>query len=188
MIPSLMFKGHEGPIKAATCIQKNWRMHKARVAYTYLKFLMQKAIKIQKAFRLYIFQKQTKERVEELNNENLFVWKEMQEEFKMKWPNIKKRKRVEVHINSMSVDEIKRISMEKFLQRENAQISRIFAAGKDLNVDIIYVCPYQMTPDVLGYYMKILEISGEINSQNKHRVQFVVPENIDRFPNHFNLA
>lgn len=123
-----------------------------------------------------------------MNNENLFVWKEMQEEFKMKWPNIKKRKRVEVHINSMSVDEIKRISMEKFLQRENAQISRIFAAGKDLNVDIIYVCPYQMTPDVLGYYMKILEISGEINSQNKHRVQFVVPENIDRFPNHFNLA
>lgn len=45
-----------------------------------------------------------------------------------------------------------------------------------------------MTPDVLGYYMKILEISGEINSQNKHRVQFVVPENIDRFPNHFSLA
>jgi IQ domain-containing protein H len=45
-----------------------------------------------------------------------------------------------------------------------------------------------MTPDVLGYYMKILEISGEINSDNKHRVQFLVPENIDRFPHHFNLA
>ena len=45
-----------------------------------------------------------------------------------------------------------------------------------------------MTPDVLGYYMKILEISGEINSANKHRVQFVVPENLDRFPNHFSLS
>jgi hypothetical protein len=45
-IPSLMFKGHEGPILAATCIQKFWRMHKARVAYVYLKFLMEKAIKI----------------------------------------------------------------------------------------------------------------------------------------------
>ena len=112
----------------------------------------------------------------------------MQEEFKARWKSIKKRKRVEVHINSMSIDELKRISMEKFLQRENAQISRIFGAGKDPNVDIIYVCPYQMTPDVLGYYMKILEISGEINSENKHRVQFLVPENIERFPHHFNLS
>ena len=42
-IPSMMFKGHEGPIVAATVIQKNWRTHKARVAYTYLKFLMSKA-------------------------------------------------------------------------------------------------------------------------------------------------
>lgn len=42
-IPSMMFKGQEGPILAATVIQKNWRSHKARVAYTYLKFLMQKA-------------------------------------------------------------------------------------------------------------------------------------------------
>ena len=52
-------------------------------------------------------------------------------------------------------------------------------------MDIIYVCPYQMTPEVLGYYMKILEISGDMD---KHRVQFVVPENLDRFPNHFSLA
>jgi len=44
----------------------------------------------------------------------------MQEEFKARWKSIKKRKRVEVHINSMSIDELKRISMEKFLQRENA--------------------------------------------------------------------
>ena len=66
----------------------------------------------------------------------------MMNEFKHKWPAIKQRKRVEVHINSLSIDEIKRMSMEKFLQRENSQISRIFAAGKDPNLEIIYVCPY----------------------------------------------
>jgi len=54
-IPSMMFKGQEGPILAATVIQKNWRSHKARVAYTYLKFLMQKATVIQRSFRLYQF-------------------------------------------------------------------------------------------------------------------------------------
>jgi len=41
----------------------------------------------------------------------------------------------------MSIEEIKRISMEKFLQRENSQLSRIFAV-KDANVDIIYVSPF----------------------------------------------
>lgn len=82
----------------------------------------------------------------------------MQEEFKLRWPQIKNRRRIEIHINSLSIEELKRISMEKFLQKENGQLSRIFATGKDPNVDIIYVCPYQMTPEVLGYYMKILEI------------------------------
>lgn len=109
----------------------------------------------------------------------------MMEEFRQKWPAIKTRKRIEIHVNSLSIEEAKRISMDKFLQRENAQISRIFAT-KDPNVDIIYVSPFQMTPDVLGYYTKILEI-GDIESGNK-RVHFVVPENIERFPNHFSLT
>jgi len=57
-------------------------MHKARVAYTYLRFLISKATKIQKAFRLYILQKETKERVEVQNTNNMFVWRKMMEEFK----------------------------------------------------------------------------------------------------------
>ncbi len=44
-----------------------------------------------------------------------------------------------------------------------------------------------MTSDVLGYYMKILEIAGLSQSDND-RVQFLVPENIEKFPNHFSLA
>jgi hypothetical protein len=33
---------------------------------------------------------------------------------------LKRKRRIEIHINSISVHEMKRISMEKFLQRENA--------------------------------------------------------------------
>lgn len=90
----------------------------------------------------------------------MLLWREMQEDFKVKWGDIKRRKRVEIHINSTSISELKRISMEKFLQRENAQIARLFAC-KDQNVDVIYVSPFSLTNDVTGYYMKILEI-GEI--------------------------
>lgn len=95
-------------------------MHKARVAYTYLRFLIEKATKIQRVFRLFLLQKQTKTRVEQQNQQDMFVWKQMMEEFKEKWHIIKTKKRVEVHINSLSIDELKRMSMEKFLQRENA--------------------------------------------------------------------
>ena len=107
----------------------------------------------------------------------------MMEEFKKKWADIKRKRRVEIHINSISVQEMKRISMEKFLQRENAQISRMFTV-KDPNVDVIYVSPFQMTNDVIGYYMKILEI-GEIDNA---RVTIVTPDNIQLFPHHFSLA
>jgi hypothetical protein len=44
-----------------------------------------------------------------------------------------------------------------------------------------------MTHDVLGYYMKILEIAG-VQSGDNERVHFLVPENGDKFPNHFSLA
>jgi hypothetical protein len=58
---------------------------------------------------------------------------------------------------------------------------------KDPLVDVIYVSPFQMTNDVLGYYMKILEI-GEIDSQNNSRLNIVVPDNIAKFPHHLSLA
>jgi len=88
-IPTRMFKGPDGPALAAIVIQKNFRMYKAREAYKHLRFLMKKAMIIQRRFRLYLFQKQTKDRVEELTNESLFVWKEMMDEFQQKWPAIK---------------------------------------------------------------------------------------------------
>jgi hypothetical protein len=43
-----------------------------------------------------------------------------------------------------------------------------------------------MTPDVVGYYMKILEVGDSEDMSS--RVQFVVPENCDRFPGHFSLT
>ena len=52
-------------------------------------------------------------RVRELQKESLQVWREMQEEFKTKWSDIKKQKRIEIHINSFSVSEFQRLTIEK---------------------------------------------------------------------------
>ena len=64
---------------------------------------------------------------------------------------------MEIHINSFSVAEMKRMSIEKLKQKENAQIMRIFSV-KDPKVDVIYVSPFVLTNEVYKYYMKILEL------------------------------
>lgn len=59
----------------------------------------------------------------------------------MEWGDLKYKKRTEIHINSFSFDELKRLTMMKLNQRENAQITRIFAISDPL-IEIIYVCPF----------------------------------------------
>ena len=44
----------------------------------------------------------------------------MQDEFKRCWKDIKAQKRVEIHINSYSITEMKRLSVEKLKQKENS--------------------------------------------------------------------
>lgn len=44
----------------------------------------------------------------------------MQEEFRLRWGDIKKQKRVEIHISSYSISEMQRLTIEKFKQKENA--------------------------------------------------------------------
>jgi hypothetical protein len=57
---------------------------------------------------------------------------------------------------------------------------------KDPNVDIIYISPFTLTNDVLGYYHKILEI-GEIENASS-RFHIITPENYSKFPTHFSLT
>ena len=109
----------------------------------------------------------------------------MQNEFKRCWPQIKQQSRFEIHINSYSISEGRRTSIEKFKQKENAQIARIFSV-KDPNVDVIYICPFTLTKEVEKYYMKILELV-EIEDPG-NRFHIITPENYVKFPGHLSLT
>jgi hypothetical protein len=54
----------------------------------------------------------TKAKVTKLKEASLEVWRQMQEEFKRCWPEIKKETRVEIHINSYTISEQKRMSLD----------------------------------------------------------------------------
>jgi hypothetical protein len=81
---------------------------------------MKMATVIQRKFRLYQLKKSTKSKVNQINNEAMSHWREMQGEFKRCWSEIKQMKRIEIHINSFSVSYLKRMSIEKLKQRENS--------------------------------------------------------------------
>lgn len=183
--PVKKFKGPSGPDLAAICIQKNWRRFKAYTAFTLLKFSMSKATIIQRRWRLFQLMKNTKAKIKQFNEESINEWKIMMKEFRRRWPEIKKKRRVEIHINSYSFSEQKRLSMEKFKQRENSQISRIFSV-KDPKVDVIYVSPFTLTNEVYEYYKKILEL-GELEKP-ENRFHIVVPENYVKFKESMSLT
>ena len=49
----------------------------------------------------------------------MIAWNDMQSEFKKAWPYIKQNKRIEIHINSFTISQMQRASVEKYKQKEN---------------------------------------------------------------------
>lgn len=83
------------------------------------------------------------------------------------------------------MDEKRRLSFDKYKERENAQISRIFRL-KDPNVDVIYITPFVLSADVTRYYAKILELC-EVPDASE-RLHLVFPENTPHFSKHMSLT
>ena len=170
---------------AAVNIQKTWRYYKAYSDFKQLKFLMTQATVIQRRYRLWQLKNQTQIKLRKLKENSAIAWKDMQNEFKRSWKGIKQQKRVEIHINSYSISEICRMSIEKYKQKENAQLARIFSV-KDPNVDVIYISPFPLTNEIATYYTQILGLLEVENPEKRFTV--VVPENYVKFHRHMGLT
>jgi len=77
------------------------------------------------------------------------------------------------------------LSIEKYKQKENSQIARLFNIS-DPNIEIIYVCPFPLTPEVYDYYTSILELI-EVKNPDK-RITIIVPENYVKYRRHMCLT
>ncbi|RQM21006.1 hypothetical protein B5M09_000173 [Aphanomyces astaci] len=56
----------------------------------------------------------------------------------------------------------------------------------DPNVDIIYISPFELSPDIQRYQVRLLQLGGITDPQT--RIRMLHPENVDRFPEHFSLT
>jgi hypothetical protein len=52
-------------------------------------------------------------------------------------------------------------------------------------LEIIYISPYDLSPDVSQYYLKVLSLCAQHSSSS--RLYLVFPENHSELPSHYNL-
>jgi len=172
---------------AALKIQSTYRMFVQRRLYLLYRFRSAKATVIQRAWRRWKTIQHTRQHIAENWSRKLEAWRsDIQSKWKESWKTFQKKKRVLLHVPSMSMEPYQRQAMFNFAVRENSQLSRLCDVMDPL-VDVVYCSPFMLSPDVQSYYMKLLEEVGGIASVSS-RVKILVPDQAARLPDHFSLA
>ncbi|MCQ2817558.1 MAG: hypothetical protein MJ252_09870 [archaeon] len=163
--------------KSALIIQMAFRMYLAKKKVSEMKGYTFKIMKLQNFFSTADLVKKAQIKAKGIFNKRKEEWKKMMGIFKKKWDLIKTRRRVEIHINSISLNSNNALEMnatfDKFNQKENLQLNRIMGLS-DPNIEIIYVSPYNISSDILAYYFSMLSTLG-INDAEQ-RFHLIVPD------------
>ncbi|KAF0696818.1 Aste57867_12480 [Aphanomyces stellatus] len=182
--PGQRYKGSDGTRAAAVLIQSIWRMHSTKKRLKN-RHGNEDAAVIQRIYRSYRCFNQLQQRLKAVREADMRAWEAQMQRFRAHWDRIKLQRRVVVHVPSFSADERTRLKMENFSIRQNLQMARMCAIA-DPNVDIIYISPFELSPDVQKYQVRLLQLGGIADPQT--RIRMLHPENVDRFPEHFSLT
>ena len=110
---------------------------------------------------------------------------ELQRKFKRSWGKIQRTRHVLIHVPSFSVDMSQRTHIPHLEVRQNSQLSRLCGLENPL-VDILYVSPYPLGPDIENYYHKLLDAGGVKKAGRRYRI--IYPENFNKLPGHTSLT
>ena len=75
--------------------------------------------------------------------------------------------------------------MEHYQERLNIQLSRVFRL-RDENLIIIFISSTELSPELLNYYYRMIELAGIDNY--RERLIFLTPEMFTRLPQHLSTA
>ena len=184
-VPGRRYKGSNKELQASLRLQAVYRGHLCRMGFRNSMYRFKAALTIQRLWRTVTTCRTTAQIVEQVLEKRRVDFAEMSKKLSGDWQSLKRRKRVVVHIPSISTEEAQRLSMDDFAIRQNGQMGRLTWIGST-DVEVVYVSPFPLSPDVVQYYSKLLQIQGLENPEE--RFKCVHPENYDRFPSHFSLA
>ena len=168
-------------------IQRTIRRMLAIKKYKNLKRLDIHSVIIQKYVRGYIqkikIKKEKKKFKKEIHNKYL----EILDEFKKNYDSKKHKniQKIEIHINSLTYESSINCTIDKYILKESLQLNRLIRL-KDKNLKLIFILPFHLSEDILSYYYSTLTEAGI--EDIKDRVEFIVPEGCEYFPEYFSLS
>ena len=170
-------------IKIQRAIRRMLAINKCR----YLKQLNSLSVTIQSYVRGYIQKIKIKKEREKYKKEIHNRYLQMLDEFKKNYDTKKNKniQKVEIHINSLTYESAINCTIDKYMLKESLQLNRLIRL-KDKNLKIIFILPFNLTEDILSYYYSTLTEAGI--EDIKRRVEFIVPEGCDYFPEYFSLS
>ena len=184
-LPGSRYKGSHRERNASLAVQAVFRGHLCRRAFRNSMLRFRAALIIQRMWKTITTARTTERVVENRIAARREHFANLAQRLAQGWALMQRRKRVVVHLPSLSREEAQRMSMHDFAVRQNAQLARLtWLAASD--VEVIYVAPFPLAPDLMQYYSKLLQVSGHERPEDRFKVVF--PENYDRFPSHFSLA
>jgi len=187
LIPGRRYMAPDGLDCASIKIQAYWRCHQKHSAY--LEYRRKKwaagiiALSWIMKCKMTMIRKQMK-----LNQiEYLKRFRKRSQTFSEQWNKMKSSKRLIIHIPSIGYSTNVRDSVQNVAILENQQIGRICEII-DPNVEVLYICPIQLTEELSEYYMKLVQVMANVSNQDydvmKEKIKIITPEMHDRFPAH----
>ena len=175
--------------KFALKIQSAYRIFKSKMKLKEMQSYFDKIKKIQHIYTSLKLQKESKDRARALFDQRYKEWTHMQKNFQKRWEIIKNRPHIEIHFNSISLDvsnsKYMNTTFDHFAERQNNQLNRIVNLF-DANIEIIYISPYELNPDIITYYTSIMETFGV--EKVRERFHVIIPDAYKKYPPHFSVS
>lgn len=134
-------------LNAVVKMQSLARVILAKVKARKLRIIFRKIKFIQGWIRTFLAKRRLKKATVIRNNEKYLEFEDIQNQLKEDWEFIKEAGRVELHYNCLGGNELDKLSISKFEQKQNMQIGRIFRSI-ERGVEIIYISSSPVPDDV----------------------------------------
>ena len=182
--PGQIYKGVNGPELAAAKIQATYKMYLERERYLSYRKRKQAAGVIAMNYVMRLKLINIRNKIKDAKVVYAKNFKQRTKTFKKNWDALKQKKRVHIHIPSLSYSEHIRNSLIDLSILQNSQMGRICEVN-DPNVDVIYISPIDLDADIKLYYAKLLTMGvsadGETIKEADKKVTFIVPEYVTGF-------